>query len=210
MGGALHNPRAQASGSLPAMRPFIHALASILLLAGCQRSEPSGTAAATTAAPQKVATATAAATAAPATTATAAAPAATVAPTAEAAAEPPPSAKDWETAKEINVSGSTALGCETKRVRNWVRVHCAKPNDAEGTPVSVKLKKAEVLGAEVRNHRKDVTLSSEEGETTLVARYVEGVDVEAVFKWTDRERLLVLWWPAGKAEPASLGSFRAP
>jgi len=107
------------------------------------------------------------------------------------------------------VTGSTALGCETKRVREWVRVLCAKPNDANGTPVSVKLKKAEVLGAgEVQNHRKNVETSSVEGRTMLIAKYVEGADVEALFSWTDKEKLLVLWWPAGKPEPRQVGAFK--
>ncbi len=41
-----------------------------------------------------------------------------------------PATAEWETAKEVTVTGSTALGCETKRVRDWVRVYCAKPNDS--------------------------------------------------------------------------------
>ena len=107
------------------------------------------------------------------------------------------------------MTGSTALGCETKRVREWVRVRCAKPNDAEGTPVSVKLKKAEVIrGGEVLQERKNVKTSSEEGTTMLIARYVEGTNVEALFSWTDKEKLLVLWWPADKPEPRQVGAFK--
>jgi hypothetical protein len=191
-------------------------LASCLLLVACQGDAPVGTAgptaspapAASTSTPQQSA-AVAASAAAPS---SAAPSSSTAAPASSAdASEAPPGTEEWETAKEVNVTGSTALGCETKRVRQWVRVLCAKPNDAAGTPVKVELKKAEVLGTapgEARIVRKEVKTSSEAGTTMLMAKYVDGTDVEALFSWTDKEKLLVLWWPAGKPEPRQVGGFR--
>ena len=52
-----------------------------------------------------------------------------------------------------------------------------------------------------------MTTTSGEGKVTLIARYVAGTDVEATVSWTDKEKHLVLWWPADKPEPHILGSF---
>jgi hypothetical protein len=121
-----------------------------------------------------------------------------------------PTSDEWQSAKEVRVSGSTALGCETKRVREWIGVFCSKPNDSNGTPTEVKLQKAEILhvGAPVELIRREVQISSTPGKTSLVTRYVEGTDVEADFSWTDKQKHLSLWWPAGKAEPAFQGAFK--
>jgi hypothetical protein len=207
--------------SMRRMRLFLPVLGSsvLVLVLACRSSDPAGTSAPTASAVSAVRAAPSAPIAAPERTTAAAASAATpssAAPSSSAAAassaaapEGPPTSEEWETAKEVTVTGSTALGCETKRVREWVRVLCAKPNDAAGTPVGVKLKKAEVLQVgEVQNHRKNVKTSSEEGSTMLMAKYVEGADVEAVFSWTDKEKLLVLWWPTGKPEPRQVGAFK--
>lgn len=202
------------------MRLLLPVLASCLLLVACQGNDPVGSSGATastapagsvsaarTAAPER-SSATAASALAPAS----AAPSSSAAAAASAeASEAPPGSEEWETAKEVNVTGSTALGCETKRVRQWVRVLCAKPNDAGGTPVKVELKKAEILGSapgQARIVRKEVKTSSEQGTAMLMAKYVDGTDVEALFSWTDKEKLLVLWWPAGKPEPRQVGGFR--
>lgn len=197
------------------MRTLTTALAASSLLLGCQGGDgpaparsaaPASTTAVTaapkpTAAPTASATATATATAAPSASASASA--------AASDASPVPSDSEWGTATEINVSGSSALSCSTKRVREWVGVFCASANDSGGTPTKVKVEKAETLhkGAPAEL-RKDVQIKSSEGATSLVARYVPGTDVEATFSWTDKQKRLVLWWPADKPEPKILGSFK--
>ncbi len=196
------------------MRTLLLAAASSLLLA-CQGSgspAPAGSAApaattATVAAPRP--TVASAPSAAPSAASSASsAPSAAPSSSADAASEVPTS-EEWQAAKEVNVTGSTALGCETKRVREWVGVFCAKPNDTQGTPVKVKVEKAETLHtgapAELRH---DVKITSTEGKTTLVARFVPGTDVEATFSWTDKDKRLVLWWPADKPEPRFVGAFK--
>lgn len=206
------------------MRLVLPFLACSVLALACQNSDPAGTSAstastartappATTAAPERP---TAAAASAPSPSSAAPAPLSSAAATSSAAAaaatppsEEPPTSGEWETAKEVVVTGSTALGCETKRVRDWVRVRCDKPNDTGGTPVSVKLQKTEVIhGTDVKNHRKNVKASGEGDTPTLVAQYIDGADVEALFTWSDKEKVLVLWWPGGKPEPRQLGAFK--
>ena len=129
---------------------------------------------------------------------------------ASAASSALPTAEEWKGAPEIRVAGSTALGCETKRVREWVRVLCDKPNDTKGTPAEAKLEKAEVIHSlkDITQIRKEVQLASAAGSTSLVTRYVEGTDVEATFKWTDKEKHLSIFWPAGKPEPLYVGAFK--
>lgn len=191
--------------------PVLLVMASALLVA-CEPSgttAPSATAAATVApAPSASAAATA-----PAATATAtAAPSATA--SAASSADPSagsaiPTPDEWKGAPEVRVTGSSALGCETKRVREWLGVFCRKPNDSGGTAVKVTRKKFETLHKDgPAEQRKDVQLDSTEGNVSLVARYVEGTDVEATFTWTDKEKVLVLWWPVGKPEPLYLGTFK--
>ncbi len=184
-----------------------------LLLWGCEHNEPATSTPASSAAPQATTTATIQARPA---LPTSSPPAASVAPPsavpASAAGEVAPSATpsrdEWQAAKEVRVTGSTALGCETKRVREWLGVFC-KTNDSGGSPMKVTVEKAETLHvgapAELRH---DVTTQASEGTISLVARYVPGTDVEATFSWTDKDRRLVLWWPAGKPEPVYLGSFK--
>ena len=200
------------------MRVSLPMLASCLIVVACRGDDPVGTSAPTASTAPAASAATPAAPERSAAVAASAAAPSSAAPSSSAAAassadpsEAPPGNEEWETAKEVTVTGSTALGCETKRVGQWVRVLCAKPNDAAGTPVKVELKKAEVLGAsagEARIVRKEVKTSSEEGKTMLIAKYVAGTDVEALFSWTDKEKLLVLWWPAGKPEPRQVGGFK--
>jgi hypothetical protein len=214
------------NASVPAMRTTVHLALSVLacsvLALACQNSDPAGasapTASAVRSAPPAPERTTAAVTASalspssPAPSSSVAVAAATSSAAVPGAAPPsaePPSSGEWETAKEVVVTGSTALGCETKRVRDWVRVQCAKPNDAGGTPVSVKLQKTEVIhGTDVQNHRKNVKASSDGDAPTLIAQYIDGADVEALFSWTDKEKVLVLWWPGGKPEPRQLGAFK--
>jgi hypothetical protein len=207
------------------MRLVLPVLACSVLALACQNSDPGGTSAptasavrtappATTTAPERTtaaATTSALAPASPAPSSSAAAAAATSSTAVPEAAPPsePPTGGEWETAKEVVVTGSTALGCETKRVRDWVRVRCDKPNDTGGTPVSVKLQKTEVIhGTDVKNHRKNVKTSGEDDTPTLIAQYIDGADVEALFSWTDKQKVLVLWWPGGKPEPRQLGAFK--
>lgn len=190
------------------MRQLLLAASCVLLLA-CQNNEPKPGPAPV---PSSVSIATVATvaprppvSAAPVATATASA-----APSASAdAASARPTEEEWKTGAEVSVTGLTAAGCQTKRVREWVGVFCTGANDTLGTPVKVKVNKAETLhaGAPVEQ-RKDVMTSSEEGKVTLTARYVAGTDVEATFSWTDKEKHLTLWWPADKPEPHILGAFK--
>jgi hypothetical protein len=194
------------------MRAPLLLVASILLFAcrGGDAGEPAGSAkpavtTAPTVAPRPTVTASAAP---PAPTAASSAPSSSASASPDGASAPP-TREEWDAAPEVNVTGSSALACDTKRVREWVGVFCGRTNDSGGTPMKAKLDKAETLhpGAPAEQ-RKDVKITSFVGETALVARFVAGTDVEATFSWTDKQKRLVLWWPADKPEPKLLGAFK--
>jgi hypothetical protein len=187
-----------------------------LALLACPSSEPTGSStgiasATAMAVPVRNAPPLATVSAAPAPSASVSAPAsASASSSASAASSALPTAEEWKGAAEIRVKGSTALGCETKRVREWVRVLCDKPNDTQGTPAEAKVEKAEVIHGpkDITQIRKEVQLASAAGSTSLITRYVEGTDVEAAFEWTDKEKHLSIFWPAGKPEPLYVGGFK--
>ena len=111
-----------------------------------------------------------------------------------------PSLAEWNAVtKEVTVKGSGALNCETKMVREWLRVSCRGTNDSGGKPTRVRV----VFGGGPG------TLSfASGGVTSLVTRFVEGLKLRADFSWTDKSHPLTLSWPRGTAMPVVLGAFK--
>jgi hypothetical protein len=110
-----------------------------------------------------------------------------------------PGVAEWASAKEITVKGSSALGCETKIIREWFRVSCRGANDTGGTPTGVVVK---------RGGNKGETFAFASGDVaSLVFPWTEGTEIEAVFSWTDKSHKLVATWPKGSPEPAVKGVF---
>jgi hypothetical protein len=145
----------------------------------------------------------------PAPTATAAAAATTAAPAAAAPApaalparpgrSPMPTLAEWNAQqKEVTVKGSSALGCETKIVREYLRVSCRGKNDSGGTPTGVVIKKG---------GRGEAFAYVGAGVTSLVVPFVEGIDFEADFSWTDKSHPLVVKWAKGAPRPQIVGTF---
>lgn len=111
---------------------------------------------------------------------------------------PVPTLAEWGSQlKEVNVKGSSALACETKMVREYLRVSCKDKNDSGGTPTAVKVTKG---------GREAWTFASG-GVASLVIPYVEGIDAEVLFSWTDKSHVLKLRWPKGSPKPAFFGVF---
>lgn len=111
---------------------------------------------------------------------------------------PVPTLAEWGTQlKEVNVKGSSALACETKMIREYLRVSCKDKNDSGGTPTAVKVTKG----------GRDAWTFSSGGVASLVIPYLEGIDAEVLFSWTDKSHVLKLRWPKGSPKPAFLGVF---
>lgn len=104
----------------------------------------------------------------------------------------PPSVAEWNAAREITVRRSTPLGCETKMVREWLRVSCRGKNDKGGTPLVVN--KTNGCGA-------DTFFSSSGGVTSVVTPVRRGGTCDVSFGWTIGGAALWVRWPNGAARP---------
>jgi hypothetical protein len=110
-----------------------------------------------------------------------------------------PTPEEWDALpKEVTVKGSSALNCETKMIREYLRVWCRGKNDTGGTPKTIAVKKGGAAGA---------LTSIAGGETTLIVPFMEGTDFAAVFSWTDKSHRLVVRWPNGAPLPTVKGTF---
>jgi hypothetical protein len=135
------------------------------------------------------------------TTATAVATATAAAPKPPPPAEgrtPRPTLEEWRSLKkEVTVKGSSALKCETKILREYLRIACTGEVE-EGTPRHIQVKKG---GAEA-------LVYAHGGMMSLIVPYVEGTALEAVFSWTKKSHKLMVTWPRGqKTQPPIVGVF---
>lgn len=111
----------------------------------------------------------------------------------------PPTLDEWTSMrKEVTVKGSSALNCETKIVREYLRVSCHGKNDTGGTPTTVRI---------VRGGRGEAYTFASGGVTSLVVPFVEGTDFDAEFSWTDKSHKLTVKWPRGAPKPPVVGVF---
>ena len=110
----------------------------------------------------------------------------------------PPTVEEWNTLKkEVTVKGSSALKCETKIIREYLRVSCKTKVEPEGTPTGIKL---------IRGGR-EAMVFAHKGVASLILPYVEGTDFEAAFSWTAKSHKLSVKWPKGSKQPVIVGSF---
>lgn len=108
-----------------------------------------------------------------------------------------PTLAEWDAQREVTVKGSSALACETKMVREYLRVSCRGKNDTGGTPTGLRV---------VRGGREALVFAA--GDiASLVIPFVEGIDAEIVFSWTDKSHPLTLKWPRGAPKPIVIGVF---
>jgi hypothetical protein len=103
----------------------------------------------------------------------------------------------WREAPEVIVAGSTAAGCETKMVREWLRVVCGRT--AAGlipTRVTVAVDATGESQALVTPR-----------QTSLVTPVEPGRHVEVELAWTDHTQRLTIDWPLeAKAPVMKLGA----
>lgn len=111
-----------------------------------------------------------------------------------------PTVAEWNAVTgEVTVRGSSALGCETKGLREWVRVSCRGDDPGRGSPLNVTVNDSK--GAET------FTFASG-GVASLVYRFEEGTQIKASFAWTNLGKSFVAEWPAGAPKPTAYGEFR--
>lgn len=113
----------------------------------------------------------------------------------------PPTNAEWDAqTKEVTVHGSSARMCETKMVREWLRVSCRGEPNGYG-----EAQKVTVLSG---GGRGDDFVFNGPGVASLIVRFVPGVDLKAKFDWQRQSSELHVYWPAGAPETAYKGKFR--
>ncbi|MEP7123419.1 MAG: hypothetical protein ABJE95_21005 [Byssovorax sp.] len=100
-----------------------------------------------------------------------------------------PTISEWSGVSEVSVRNSSSLGCETKMVREWLRVTChalAKDNAPTGVQV-------------IRpTGDRDYFIFNSAGIASLVMPVRVGVDAEARYTWQKwGTRTLRVSWPVG-------------
>ena len=93
-------------------------------------------------------------------------------------------------APEVMVAGSSRAGCETKQVREWLRIQCAQTELAR--PVGVELTRDD-------GHESMVLVTP--AEVSLLIPVVRGRELTATVTWTGATRILHVAWPAGAERP---------
>jgi prepilin-type processing-associated H-X9-DG protein len=87
-------------------------------------------------------------------------------------------------------------------IREWLRISCRGTDDTGGTPTSVQVKR----GADPNTY-----YTFADGHvTSLVLPYVDGINVEALFSWTDKSKKLLIAWPHGAPLPVVKARFVDP
>jgi len=116
---------------------------------------------------------------------------------------PTPTDQEWSTqTATLVVVNASRLGCETKQVREWVRVECDEKTQTGGTPTAVTV----VRGGE----KSDTFTSAQNGRTALIFPHHEGTNLESTFAWTDSTSSFKSVWLKGAPKPFAVGAFSEP
>ena len=112
---------------------------------------------------------------------------------------PVPTTEEWAGVGEATVLGSSKLNCETKVVREWVRVSCHGKAPERGVPTNVTLTRG--------GGRGDTFTFAQNEVASLVYPFFEGQHIEATFRWTRTSRHFKAHWPRGAPKPTAYGIF---
>jgi len=119
----------------------------------------------------------------------------------------------WREAPEVIVTGSTAAGCETKRVHEWLRVLCGRiargtaPTPEDSYAQRIVIDDPTAVAIEHDDTGEAMVLAIPH-QTSLVAPVVRGREVVVQFTWSDHTRRLRVTWPSGMPTPTF--AFDAP
>lgn len=130
---------------------------------------------------------------------TTAGPGAPAAASSTAARSAVPTSSEWGVSKEVAVTGASALGCDARAVREWIRVSCRGANHRGEVIRSVAVDGGARPG--------DVFTFSAEELASLVIRLVEGTAVTVTFRWDQGHYPLAIRWEQGQARPDPVGVF---
>jgi hypothetical protein len=111
-----------------------------------------------------------------------------------------PTVEEWTKAPEVTVLGSDALGCETKQVREWIRVSCKGESKERGKPTAVAITKGGGKG--------DTFTFASGGVASLIYPFYENQALEATFRWEKTSKGFKAEWPRGAPKPTAYGIFQ--
>jgi len=92
----------------------------------------------------------------------------------------------YRRAPEVIVAGSSDAACETKQVREWLRIQC--PQTEQARPLGVTV---------TRDDGGEAMVLVMPTEVSIVVPVVEGRELTAMVTWSDKARVLHVAWPAG-------------
>jgi hypothetical protein len=112
----------------------------------------------------------------------------------------------WREAPEVIVTGSTSAGCETKLVREWLRVMCGRvatgtappPGEPYGEQIVVDDPTGVAIEADDTGEAMALAMPH---QTSLVAPVLRGREVIVQFTWSDHTRRLRVRWPSDQPTP---------
>ncbi len=111
----------------------------------------------------------------------------------------PPTIAEWSLVGEVSVRNSTSLGCETKMVREWLRVTC-RTLTKDNAPLGVQVVRP--------SGDREFFVFNTSSVASLVMPVRSGVDAEARYTWPKwGARTLRVGWSPG-ASSASMGFDR--
>jgi hypothetical protein len=109
-----------------------------------------------------------------------------------------PTDAEWRAAGEISVAGSSAAGCTTQIVREWLRVQCRRKKLGDRFD-ALELREGQTP-ATMLVHTTDAL--------SLVTPMTIGAPITAHFHWKGKVRELAVRWPAGvDGKPRFVGTF---
>ncbi len=106
-----------------------------------------------------------------------------------------PGLPEWNAVpREITVNRSTPLNCETKMVREWLRVSCREKNNTGGTPTNATV----LRGCTPETY---FFVKPEQKLASVVMPVLKGKHCEVKFEWTDKTQTLVVDWVGNGPRP---------
>lgn len=105
----------------------------------------------------------------------------------------PPTVAEWGAVGEITVRHSTPLNCETKLVREWLRVSCRSSEKGPYLIEGVKLTGGKDHGG--------IPPFVKKGVASIVTQVKKGMSAEYTFDWGNFTRKLTVSWPNGAPNP---------
>ncbi len=112
---------------------------------------------------------------------------------------------EWAKSKIVKVPGSGKNECETRMVREWLRVMCVNRSAERGTPQSITVTR----GRAPKERYKGENLKVVNDTTTLLVPVRPGTDFAASFEWTNGSDELTVAWPEGEPESARVMAFKS-